>query len=55
MDRTFIRVHRSSIININYLKEIGRHFNGGHGGQDAKWEEFPGKQNVCTADPQKVV
>src|SRR6478752_4535987 len=26
---TFIRVHRSTIININYLKEIERHFNGG--------------------------
>jgi two-component system, LytTR family, response regulator len=25
----FIRVHRSTIINVNYLKEIERHFNGG--------------------------
>ena len=26
---TFIRVHRSTIVNVNYLKEIERHFNGG--------------------------
>lgn len=25
----FIRVHRSTIINLNYLKEIEKHFNGG--------------------------
>ncbi len=25
----FIRVHRSTIVNINFLKEIERHFNGG--------------------------
>ena len=25
----FIRVHRSTIININYLDEIEKHFNGG--------------------------
>jgi two-component system LytT family response regulator len=26
---TFIRIHRSTIINLNFLKEIEKHFNGG--------------------------
>jgi two-component system LytT family response regulator len=52
---TFIRVHRSTIININYLKEIERHFNGGMVVKMQSGKSFPVSRTYARLIRKKVV
>ena len=52
---TFIRVHRSTIINLNYLKEIERHFNGGMVVKMQNGKSFPVSRTYAKAIRKKVV
>ena len=51
----FIRVHRSTIININYLKEIERHFNGGMIVKMQSGKSFPVSRTYAKLIRKKVV
>ena len=51
----FIRVHRSTIININYLKEIERHFNGGMIVKMQTGKSFPVSRTYAKLIRKKVV
>ena len=52
---TFIRVHRSTIINLNYLKEIERHFNGGMVVKMQSGKSFPVSRTYAKLIRKKVV
>jgi two-component system, LytTR family, response regulator len=52
---TFIRVHRSTIININYLKEIEKHFNGGMIVKMNTGKSFPVSRTYAKVIRKKVV
>lgn len=52
---TFIRVHRSTIINLNYLKEIERHFNGGMVVKMQNGKSFPVSRTYAKLIRKKVV
>jgi len=52
---TFIRVHRSTIINQNYLKEIERHFNGGMVVKMQNGKSFPVSRTYAKEIRKKVV
>lgn len=52
---TFIRVHRSTIVNINYLKEIERHFNGGMVVKMQNGKSFPVSRTYAKQIRKKVV
>ena len=52
---TFIRVHRSTIINLNYLKEIERHFNGGMVVKMQSGKSFPVSRTYAKLFRKKVV
>ena len=52
---TFIRVHRSTIINLNYLKEIERHFNGGMVVKMQSGKSFPVSRTYAKQIRKKVV
>lgn len=52
---TFIRVHRSTIINLNYLKEIERHFNGGMVVKMQNGKNFPVSRTYAKVIRKKVV
>jgi two-component system LytT family response regulator len=52
---TFIRVHRSTIINLNYLKEIERHFNGGMVVKMNTGKSFPVSRTYAKVIRKKVV
>ena len=52
---TFIRVHRSTIINLNYLKEIERHFNGGMIVKMQGGKSFPVSRTYAKLIREKVV
>ena len=52
---TFIRVHRSTIININYLKEIEKHFNGGMIVKMQNGKNFPVSRTYAKMIRKKVV
>lgn len=51
----FIRVHRSTIININYLREIERHFNGGMMVKMTNGKSFPVSRTYARVIRKKVV
>ncbi|MEK6780136.1 MAG: response regulator [Bacteroidota bacterium] len=51
----FIRVHRSTIINLNFLKEIERHFNGGMVVKMQNGKSFPVSRTYAKAIRKKVV
>lgn len=51
----FIRVHRSTIININSLKEIERHFNGGMVVKMQNGKSFPVSRTYARLIRKKVV
>ncbi|GIV36582.1 MAG: DNA-binding response regulator [Cyclobacteriaceae bacterium] len=51
----FIRVHRSTIININYLREIERHFNGGMMVRMSNGKSFPVSRTYARVIRKKVV
>jgi len=51
----FIRVHRSTIININYLKEIEKHFNGGMMVKMLTGKTFPVSRTYAKIIRKKVV
>ncbi len=51
----FIRVHRSTIINLNYLKEIERHFNGGMVVKMQNGKSFPVSRTYAKLIRKKVV
>jgi two-component system LytT family response regulator len=51
----FIRVHRSTIININALKEIERHFNGGMVVKIQNGKSFPVSRTYAKLIRRKVV
>jgi two-component system LytT family response regulator len=51
----FIRVHRSTIINLNYLKEIERHFNGGMIVKMQSGKSFPVSRTYAKLIRKKVV
>lgn len=51
----FIRVHRSTIININYLKEIEKHFNGGMIVKMNSGKSFPVSRTYAKVIRRKVV
>ena len=51
----FIRVHRSTIINVNFLKEIERHFNGGMIVKMQNGKSFPVSRTYAKAIRKKVV
>ncbi|GHN00377.1 DNA-binding response regulator [Cytophagales bacterium WSM2-2] len=51
----FIRVHRSTIVNINYLKEIERHFNGGMVVKMQSGKSFPVSRTYAKQIRKKVV
>ncbi len=51
----FIRVHRSTIINIHYLKEIERHFNGGMMVRMVNGKSFPVSRTYARIIRKKVV
>ena len=51
----FIRVHRSTIINLNYLKEIERHFNGGMVVKMQSGKSFPVSRTYAKLIRKKVV
>jgi two-component system LytT family response regulator len=52
---TFIRVHRSTIININFLKEIEKHFNGGMMVKMLTGKSFPVSRTYAKMIRKKVV
>jgi two-component system LytT family response regulator len=52
---TFIRVHRSTIININFLKEIEKHFNGGMMVKMQTGKSFPVSRTYAKLIRRKVV
>lgn len=52
---TFIRVHRSTIVNVNYLKEIERHFNGGMVVKMLSGKSFPVSRTYAKQIRKKVV
>jgi two-component system LytT family response regulator len=52
---TFIRVHRSTIININFLKEIEKHFNGGMIVKMQSGKSFPVSRTYAKVIRKKVV
>jgi two-component system LytT family response regulator len=52
---TFIRVHRSTIINLSFLKEIERHFNGGMVVKMQNGKSFPVSRTYAKAIRKKVV
>lgn len=52
---TFIRVHRSTIINLNFLKEIERHFNGGMVVKMQSGKSFPVSRTYAKLIRKKVV
>jgi len=52
---TFIRVHRSTIININFLKEIEKHFNGGMVVKMQNGKSFPVSRTYAKLIRHKVV
>jgi two-component system, LytTR family, response regulator len=52
---TFIRVHRSTIVNVNYLKEIERHFNGGMIVKMQNGKSFPVSRTYAKLIRKKVV
>jgi two-component system LytT family response regulator len=51
----FIRVHRSTIINVNYLKEIERHFNGGMIVKMQNGKTFPVSRTYAKIIRKRVV
>ncbi len=51
----FIRVHRSTIVNINYLKEIERHFNGGMVVKMQNGKSFPVSRTYAKEIRKRVV
>lgn len=51
----FIRIHRSTIININYLKEIEKHFNGGLMVKMQNGKSFPVSRTYAKQIRKKVV
>ena len=51
----FIRVHRSTIINISYLKEIEKHFNGGMVVKMQNGKSFPVSRTYAKLIRKKVV
>lgn len=51
----FIRVHRSTIININFLKEIEKHFNGGMMVKMQTGKTFPVSRTYAKVIRKKVV
>ena len=51
----FIRVHRSTIVNIHYLKEIERHFNGGMVVKMQNGKNFPVSRTYAKHIRKKVV
>ena len=51
----FIRIHRSTIINLNSLKEIERHFNGGMIVKMQNGKSFPVSRTYAKAIRKKVV
>jgi two-component system, LytTR family, response regulator len=51
----FIRVHRSTIINLSYLKEIERHFNGGMIVKMQSGKTFPVSRTYAKLIRRKVV
>lgn len=51
----FIRVHRSTIINLNFLKEIERHFNGGMVVKMHNGKSFPVSRTYAKVIRKKVV
>lgn len=51
----FIRVHRSTIININFLKEIEKHFNGGMVVKMNNGKSFPVSRTYAKVIRKKVV
>jgi two-component system LytT family response regulator len=51
----FIRVHRSTIININFLKEIEKHFNGGMIVKMQNGKSFPVSRTYAKLIRKKVV
>ncbi len=52
---SFIRVHRSTIVNVNYLKEIERHFNGGMIVKMQSGKSFPVSRTYAKQIRKKVV
>jgi two-component system, LytTR family, response regulator len=51
----FFRVHRSTIININHLKEIEKHFNGGMIAKMHNGKSFPVSRTYAKMIRRKVV
>jgi two-component system, LytTR family, response regulator len=51
----FLRVHRSTIINVNYLKEIERHFNGGMVVKMQNGKSFPVSRTYAKIIRRRVV
>jgi two-component system LytT family response regulator len=51
----FIRVHRSTIVNVNFLKEIERHFNGGMVVKMQSGKSFPVSRTYAKLIRKKVV
>lgn len=51
----FIRVHRSTIVNVNYMKEIERHFNGGMIVKMQNGKSFPVSRTYAKVIRKKVV
>lgn len=51
----FIRVHRSTIVNVHYLKEIERHFNGGMVVKMQSGKSFPVSRTYAKLIRRKVV
>ena len=51
----FIRIHRSTIINLNYLKEIEKHFNGGLIVKMENGKTFPVSRTYAKQIRKKVV
>ncbi len=52
---TFIRVHRSTIVNLKFLKEIERHFNGGMIVKMQNAKTFPVSRTYAKMIRKKVV
>jgi two-component system, LytTR family, response regulator len=52
---SFIRVHRSTIINLSFLKEIERHFNGGMVVKMQNGKSFPVSRTYAKMIRKKVV
>jgi two-component system LytT family response regulator len=52
---TFIRVHRSTIVNINFIKEIERHFNGGMVVKMNNGKSFPVSRTYAKEIRKRVV